>query len=177
MAEMKNLDFMLKFVRQISANNKIIGIGHSRGAQRLMLSDRDSVDRFDKIIALHTLYEQDDISEICSIRPFDCSLIEGNEHFFTTEKYFFAPKYYMNDTLKSPDFTFYDRFKKTAYIEINIPIEHNAFVYDWLLYNTQNNTIDSNRIREYDRILNLCLDIINEKKINANEFIKFSKNF
>jgi hypothetical protein len=177
MAEMKNLDFMLKFVRQISANNKIIGIGHSRGAQRLMLSDRDSVDRFDKIIALHTLYEQDDISEICSIRPFDCSLIEGNEHFFTTEKYFFAPKYCMNDTLKSPDFTFYDRFKKTAYIEINIPIEHNAFVYDWLLYNTQNNTIDSNRIREYDRILNLCLDIINEKKINANEFIKFSKNF
>jgi hypothetical protein len=175
-AEMKNLDFILKFVRQISENNKITGIGHSRGAQRLILSDKDSINRLDKIIALHTMYEEDDLKEICAIRPFDCSLIQGNEPFFTTQKYFFAPKYYMNDTLKSPDFTFYDRLKNSTYIEINIPIEHNAFVYDWLLYNTQKGTIAANRVREYNRILNLCIDIIKDNKINSNKFIKISKN-
>jgi hypothetical protein len=82
----------------------------------------------------------------------------------------------MNDTLKSPDFTFYDRLKNSTYIEINIPIEHNAFVYDWLLYNTQKGTIAANRVREYNRILNLCIDIIKDNKINSNKFIKFSKN-
>ena len=175
-AEMKNLDFILKFLRQISTNNKIFGIGHSRGAQRLLLSDRDSINRLDKIIALHTMYEEDDIEEICSIRPFDCSLIDGNEIFFTTQKFIFAPKYYRNDTLKSPDFTFYDRLKNSTYLEINTTIEHNAFVYDWLLYNTQKDTVALNRIREYNRILNLCIDIINENKINSNKFIKISKN-
>ncbi len=173
-AEMKNLDFILKFVRQISTNNKILGIGHSRGAQRLLLSDRDSINRLDKIIALHTMYEEDDIEKICSIRPFDCSLIEGNEIFFTTQKFIFAPKYYMNNILKSPDFTFYDKFKNSSYIEINIPIEHNAFVYDWLLYNTQKGTVALNRILEYNRILNLCLDIIKQNKIQSNKFIKLS---
>jgi hypothetical protein len=175
-SEMRNLDFILKFVRQFSTNNKILGIGHSRGAQRLLLSDRDSINRLDKIITLHTTYEEDDIEEICSIRPFDCSLIDGNEIFFTTQKFIFAPKYYMNDTLKSPDFTFYDKFKNSSYIEINTPIEHNAFVYDWLLYNTKKGTVALNRIPEYNRILNLCLDIIKENKIQTNKFIKLSTN-
>ena len=175
-AEMKNLDFILKFVRKISGNNKIVGIGHSRGAQRLILSDRDSINRLDKIIALHTMYEEDDVEEICSNRPFDCSLIDGDEIFFTTQKFIFAPKYYRNDTLKSPDFTFYDRLKNSTYIEINIPIEHNAFIYDWLLYNTQKDTIAPNSVREYNRILNLCIDIIKENKINTTKFVKISKN-
>jgi hypothetical protein len=175
-AEMNNLDFILKFVKQISANNKIFGIGHSRGAQRLLLSDKDSINRLDKIISLHTMYEEDDIEKICSIRPFDCSLIEGNEIFFTTQKFIFAPKYYMNDTLESPDFTFYDKFKNSSYIEINNPIEHNAFVYDWLLYNTKKGTVALNRISEYNRILNLCLDIIKENKIQSDKFIKISTN-
>lgn len=172
-AEMKNLEFVLNFINNFS-KNEIIAIGHSRGAQRLILSDRDSINRFSKIIALHTTFEEDNEDEICSIRPFDCSLIEGRETFYTTQKYFFAPKYYKGDSLKSPNFNFFNRFHNSHYIEINTPIEHNTFVYDWLFYNTQKGTIAPNRIREYNRILNLCLDIINENKINSNKFIKFS---
>jgi hypothetical protein len=171
-AEFRNIDFFLKSIKKLhlSSNGKIIGIGHSHGAQLLFLSDRDKIDRFDKVIALHTMYEEDKPSEICEIRPRDCDVIDSYKHFFSTPKYFVAPRFYKNDSIHRPDFTFQQKIPNSFFIELNEPIDHNAFVYDWLIYNFSLGKTSKNAIIEYYQIIKLCLSIIQNDHLKSDHF-------
>lgn len=173
-AEINNLDFILEYASK-NFKKEIIGIGHSRGAQKLLLSDKDSINRLQKIITYHTTYEDHLTNEICKIHPFDCMVIDTNIYNFDTPKFFFAQRHYLDSTLTSPNFDFYNRFTNSSYFELTCPIEHNAYVYDWLLYQTGNNLINKNRIEEYNRILHTTLEVIKNIMVVSDEHIIVSK--
>jgi hypothetical protein len=177
-AEFRNIDFFLRAIKKLhlSSNEKIIGIGHSHGAQLLFLSDRDKIDRLDKVIALHTMYEEDKPSEICEIRPRDCEIIERNKDFFSTPKYFIAPHFFRNDSIHRPDFTFHQKIPNSVFIELKAPIQHNAFVYDWLIYNFSIGNTPKKAMFEYNEILKLCLSIIKNKHLKTDSFMIVSTN-
>lgn len=168
-AELENIDFILKYIR-LNHSNDIVGIGHSRGAQRLMLSDKDSTNRMKKIIALHTTYEEDKTHDVCNIRPYDCSIIDKNLNNFNTPKFFFAHKFYKDSLLTPPNYEFYDRFSNSTYCQINKVIEHNSYVYDWLVYHRYQKKIPKDRIEQYYLIIKTCLDIIQNNELHSNEY-------
>lgn len=168
-AELENIDFILEYIR-LNHGNDIVGIGHSRGAQRLILSDKDSTNRMKKIIALHTTYEEDKIHEVCNIHPYDCSIIDKNLNNFDTPKFFFAHKSYKDSLLTPPNYKFYDRFSNSTFCQINNVIEHNSYVYDWLIYHIHKNKIPKDRVEQYYLTIKTCLDIIQNKELLSNEY-------
>jgi hypothetical protein len=171
-AELKNIDFILNFIKESPefAEKKIVGIGHSHGAQRLFLSDKDISNRFDKIIALHTLYEEDDPNEICEIRPFDCQVLNDNLNYFTTPTFFIAPFYLKNEKIIKPDFSFHQKFPSANCIALNSTMEHNAFISDWLTYAIDLGIVPKERTSDYYEVLKICLCIVKNKKLKSTNF-------
>jgi hypothetical protein len=175
-AEFINIDFILKFIKHLpSTNGEIYGIGHSHGAQRLFLSDRDTVNSFKKILAMHTLYEEDNPDDLCSIRPLDCEKMNNVKH-FTTPKFFIAPNFIKNERILRPDFTFHKKIPRSTFIELNSVIEHNAFVYDWLLNAINEGITPKNRSKDYFEILEICLEIIEGNHLKSDSFKTISHN-
>ena len=168
-AELRNIDFVMNFIKKFPefAEKKIVGIGHSRGAQRLFLSDKDTSNRFDKIIALHTLYEEDNPNEICSIRPFDCQVLNDNLKHYTTPTFFIAPYYYKGEKKIDPDFSFHQKFQSAICITLNSTMEHNAFISDWLTYAINVGIVKKERTSDYNEVLRICLSIVKNKKLKS----------
>jgi hypothetical protein len=177
-AEMKNLDFIINIATNLNHFDKknLYGIGHSRGAQRLVLMDRDSINRFSKIIALHTTYEDDIPSDICQIRSYDCNIINNNLNNFTTNKYFFAPIRIEKETIIPPNFTFHRILKNSTFIEIKYPLDHNSFVFDYVYYNVNKGNISKKELKYYFKINKLIVDILNNNISKSSSNIKISNN-
>jgi len=121
------------------------------------------------------MYEEDNPDDLCSIRPLDCEKMNNVKH-FTTPKFFISPNFIKNERILRPDFTFHKKIPRSTFIELNSVIEHNAFVYDWLLNAINEGITPKNRSKDYFEILEICLEIIEGNHLKSDSFKTISHN-
>jgi hypothetical protein len=166
----KEDDFTFIIENLISSLNKkgksVYGVGHSMGAQNLILNDSAAVKLFSKIIALHTTLEGKTLEYAREHYWYMMEAFEAGSTKMTTPTYIMAPYY----DVDSNDFLPFRENQTTPYTFISV--NHEQLTHDgFILYGNVKNPFaeefqlpDRNFLKAqdiaYKEILNLTLAII-----------------
>jgi hypothetical protein len=123
--ENDNLEFVTRFAQSLAFvdQKNMFGVGHSWGAQSLILFDSLQIKPFKKIFLLHTTTEHRTEESLIETFPYLYRPLQNEKNNFSTRSYVFAPE------RPSPSYLAFLANRNTRYTFINVrqPISHDGF--------------------------------------------------
>ena len=169
--ELENLDFIIKqiYLDYRDKPLKLIALGHSYGAQRLIFNDTKEKKIFSKIISLDNAWDGMSDEDLTSVFPLEFNLI-SNSKIMTTPKFIITNESY----LKRGSFT--SKIYHTSLFGLIIPIEHRSFTSENIClyqFNDKFHLKEADDVKKelngYAHVCNLILNILNDKPIKSNK--------